>query len=78
MHDVCFFEGTVKGAKFEYFLRRCVIPILKPFNWVNSHSFVIMDNASIHHVQGVIDIIENPKGARLLFFHTVFTGSKPL
>ena len=34
IHDVCFFEGTVDGVKFEYFLRNCVIPI---FNWVNSH-----------------------------------------
>ena len=68
IHDVCFFEGTVDGGRFEQFLRDCVLPILNPFNWVNPHSVVIMDNASIHHVEGVMDLIENhQEGARLLF-----------
>ena len=40
---------------------------IQPFNWINPHSVVIMDNASIHHVEGVIDLIENQVGARLLF-----------
>ena len=41
--------------------------ILQPFNGVHTHSVVIMDNASIHHVHGVTDLIENQAGARLLF-----------
>ena len=28
VHDICFFEGTVDGVKFEYFLRNCVLPFL--------------------------------------------------
>ena len=27
---------------------------LMPFNGPNEHSIVIMDNASIHHVEGII------------------------
>ena len=65
--DVCIIEGTVNGEKFEQFIRSCLIPILQPFNWINPHSVVIMDNASIHHVDGVTDLIENQIGAKLLF-----------
>lgn len=65
--DVYLFEGTVNGAKFEQFIRCCLLPILKPFNWVNPCSVVIMDNASIHHVSGVTDLIENQIGSRILF-----------
>lgn len=67
IHDVCLFEGTVNGEKFEQFISCCLSPIVKPFNWINPHSVVIMDNASIHHVDGVVDLIENQLGARLLF-----------
>ncbi len=48
--------------------RLLVMPILQPFNWINNpHSVVIVDNASIHHVGGVVDLIENQAGAWLLF-----------
>ena len=66
INDVCIIEGTVNGDKFEQFIRSCLIPILQP---VNSHSVVILVNASIHHVDGVTDLIENRVGARLLFLY---------
>ena len=28
-----------------------------PFNGINSNSIVIMDNASIHHVDGIVDMV---------------------
>jgi hypothetical protein len=56
IHDVYVTEGTVNGEKFADFVRNCLFPVLKPFNYVNSHSVVIMDNASIHHV---VDLIES-------------------
>ena len=65
--DAYIFEGTVNGEKFEYFLRSCLVPLVQPFNWINPHSVIIMDNASIHHVQAVTDLVENQMGARLLF-----------
>ena len=67
VHDVCLLEGSVNGEKFEEFVRSCLLPILQPFNGVNAHSVVIMDNASIHHVDCVTDLIESQAGARLLF-----------
>lgn len=67
IHDVYLTEGTMNGERFEEFVRTILLPILNPFNWTNYHSVVIMDNASIHHVEGVIDLIENQAGARLIF-----------
>ena len=49
------------------FIETTIFPVLQPFNWVNPHSVVILDNASIHHVQGVIDLIEIQAGAKLVF-----------
>ena len=67
IHDVYVTEGTVNGEKFADFVRNCLLPVLKPFNYMNSHSVVIMDNASIHHVQDVVDLIERQAGAKVCF-----------
>ena len=67
INDVSLFVGTVNGERFEEFIRNCLMPILQPFNWINPHSVVIMGNASIHHMDGVVDLIENQIGAHLLF-----------
>ena len=53
IHDVYITEGTVDGEKFTDFIRKSLLPILFPFNNVNPYSVVIMDNASIHHVNEV-------------------------
>ena len=55
------------GERFEDFISSTVLPILQPFNWINPCSVVIMDNASIHHTEGVADLIENQAGARLIY-----------
>ena len=65
--DVCLFEGTMNGERFKEFIRKYLVPIVQSFNWINQHSVVIMDNASIHHVETVVDLIENQIGARLHF-----------
>ena len=65
--DIHIIEGTMNGERFEEFLRTTVLPIIQPFNWTNHHSVIVMDNASIHHTQGVINLIENQAGARLVF-----------
>ena len=66
-HDVFLAEGTMNGERFEDFITTTLFPILQPFNWINPHSVVIIDNASIHHVEGVMNLIENQAGARLIF-----------
>ena len=58
-------EGTVDGKNLD-FIKDYLLPILLPFN-VNPYSVVIMDNASIHHVCEVEDLIVNQAGARLCY-----------
>ena len=65
IHDVYITEGTVNGEGFSEFVRNSLLPILLPFNNINPRSVVIMDNASIHHVREVSDLIETQAGARL-------------
>ena len=48
--DVCLFEGNVNGERFEEFIRDTLLPILKPFNYVNKHSVVILENPYIMSV----------------------------
>lgn len=48
-------------------VEQSLLPILNPFNYVNPLSVVIMDNASIHHVDEVSNLIEQQAGARLCF-----------
>lgn len=57
VHDVMLAEGSVNGDRFQDFIRESVVPILQPFNSHNPNSILVMDNASIHHVQGVTDTI---------------------
>ena len=38
-----------------------------PFNWSNPRSVVVMDNASIHHVDTVTRLIEGQCGAKLCY-----------
>lgn len=67
IHDVHLHQGTMNGDSFVGFLRSCLLPILQPFNWLNPRSVVIMDNASIHHVQEVEDLIETQAGSKLCY-----------
>ena len=67
IHDVFIAEGTMNGERFTMFVRNVLLPHLNPFNGVNPRSVVIMDNASIHHVDQVVDLIERQAGAKLCF-----------
>ena len=67
IHDICLYEGTVNGRRCSDFVKNSLIPIMQPFNGINPLSVVIMDNASIHHVEEVRYLIENQIGGRLLF-----------
>ena len=50
--------GSVTGDVFEQFVQYSILPHLMPFNGTNQHSIVVMDNASIHHVDGITDLIQ--------------------
>ena len=57
VEDVHLVEGSVDGEIFLDFIRKCLIPILVPFDGVSPKSVVVMDNASIHHVDCVVETI---------------------
>ena len=57
IEDVFVYEGSVNGDVFEYFVRTTLLPLLMPYDGQNKHSVVVMDNASIHHLETVQDMI---------------------
>ena len=67
VEDLYLTEGTVNGDGFMEFVQQCLLPILKPFNGQNAKSIVLLDNASIHHVEKVQEGV-NGVGALLWFF----------
>ena len=58
--------GGVDGDEFYQFVHCQLLPHLNPFDGTNKHSIVVMDNASIHHVDGIVDMIEQV-GAMVIF-----------
>jgi len=66
MLDVYTTTGSVDEEVFLDFLEKSVLPHLLPFNGVNPHSVLLMDNASIHHTDRVISLIQST-GALLHF-----------
>ena len=48
--------GSVNGSQFSDFVQQALLPQLQPFDGVNARSVVVLDNASIHHVDGVVDL----------------------
>ena len=56
--DVKVSQGTNNGDTFYNFVETILLPHLQPFDGINSHSIVVMDNCSIHHTQEVVSLIE--------------------
>uniref|UniRef100_A0A1X7V9X1 Tc1-like transposase DDE domain-containing protein n=1 Tax=Amphimedon queenslandica TaxID=400682 RepID=A0A1X7V9X1_AMPQE len=51
-------ECSVDDNTFYQFVCKKLLPLLLPFDGVNHHSIVVvMDNASVHHVDGISDLI---------------------
>ena len=46
--------SSVDSDEFMYFLQHVLIAHLQPFNGMNSHSVVVMDNALIHNVHRAV------------------------
>ena len=57
MEDVYIVEDSVNGTVFLQFIQRCLLNAIQPFNGSNPKSVVVFDNASIHHMSTVIDLI---------------------
>lgn len=73
MHDVFLAEGSVDGDKFEHFVMECM---LLPFNGVFPRSVVIMDNATIRHVDPVVKLILNQAKAKINLSAPILTRFK--
>ncbi len=66
IEDVYVTKDSINGEKFVEFIIMCVLPLIMPFDGHNPNSIVIMDNASVHHVERVQEIISGV-GAKLCF-----------
>ena len=58
--------GSVNGDVFYDFVQGCLLPHLMPFNGINPHSVVVLDKCSIHHVAGIMSMVEDV-GALVMF-----------
>jgi len=58
--------GTVDRARFELFVQEKLLPVLGNYSLGESRSLVIIDNATIHHSDEIINMIEG-KGAKILY-----------
>ena len=47
---------NIDAEKFEDFVDKCLVPRLTPFNGIHPNSVVILDNASIHHVDHIVHL----------------------
>ena len=59
VEDMYIAEGNIDGERFLKYVQRSLLPLLMPFNGTNPKSVVVMDNASIHHVEEVVDTIQS-------------------
>ena len=58
---------VTNGDLFYNIVQGTLLPHLMPYDGLNLHSIIVMDNASIHHCQGISDMI-NGVGALLMYF----------
>ena len=49
----------MNGNEFYIFVHTHLIPHLQPFNGRNPYSVVILNNASIHHIEDAVKAIED-------------------
>ena len=77
LEDVYITEGSVNGEVFLEYVRRCLLPTLMPFNGINPNSIVVLDNASIHHIDEVVATITSV-GALVRFLPTYSPDLNPV
>ena len=77
IEDVSIYEHNINGTIFANFVAKCLVPILQPFDGRSPRSVVVMDNASIHHVQQVTTLIQNT-GAILHYLPAYSPDYNPL
>ena len=58
IEDIEVYSETTNGETFAGFVQRCIVPIMLPFSGSNPRSVLVLDNASIRHVQEVHQMIK--------------------
>jgi len=66
INDVYITEGSINSDTFLHFVCTLLVPILNPFDGQSTNFVVIMDNASIHHTDSVVSMV-NATGALIRF-----------
>ena len=56
--DVKLTESNGTGEMFLDILRHSIIPYVMPFNSINPSSVIVMDNAAIHHIDSVSNLLQ--------------------
>ena len=77
IEDVFVTADRVNGDVFEHFIWNYILPIVLPFDRKNPRSVLVMDNASIHHLERIEDIITGV-GAKILFLPPYSPDLMPL
>ena len=77
IEDVELVEGAVDGDKFCDFIEKSVLPSMLPFDGVNPRSILVMDNASVHHVDQVLEMVDNA-GCLLWFLPAYSPDMNPI
>ena len=75
--DVFTTTDRVNGDVFERFVCECILPIILPFDGNNPRYILEMDNASIHHLERIEEIITGI-GAKILFLPPYSPDLMPL
>lgn len=77
MLDVYTTSGTVNADKFYSYVEQSLLSQLLPFNGTNPRSVVVMDNAAIHHVEDVVELIKST-GAMIEFLPPYSPNLNPI
>lgn len=77
IEDAYIAEGNVNSDMFLQFIQRSLLPILLPFDGDNPRSVVVLDNASIHHVDLVTRLV-SATGALVRFLPLYSPDLNPL
>ena len=57
--DTFITSDNVNAEVFQEFVEKSLIRHVMPFNGYNPHSIVILDNASIHHTDAVVNLLQS-------------------
>lgn len=69
--------GNVNGEKFLEFIQGKLVPEMLPYDGENPLSILVMDNCSIHHVQPVLETLQD-MGILILFLPPYSPDMNPL